>query len=108
MNTSHTPTPWQVNHGDPLQVCDASDIRGCAPIAVMDTTGGRVEAKHNAAFIVRACNAHDDLMGAAAALGDLLHALSVSEDKSRDAAMRKNLLIGARQRARAALAKVQP
>jgi hypothetical protein len=72
--------------------------------AIAEEHGGT--ALENARHIVRCANAHDDLINAAAALGDLLHALSVNEDKSRDAAMRKNLLIGARQRARAALAKV--
>jgi len=48
-----TPGPWQVNHSDPLQVCDTDgDVRGCSPIAT--THGPRVEAKANARLIAAA------------------------------------------------------
>lgn len=51
--SKHTEGPWQVNYFNPTRVCDASDVRGCAPIA--DCTGGsRVEQKANARLIAAA------------------------------------------------------
>ena len=58
MTTQHTPTPW---------LADSSGLRaGVGPILFMTTGGytGRSTAKANAAFIVRACNAHEELVTA--------------------------------------------
>ena len=62
MNTKHTPTPWCLgNHGGIF----THDLR----FMVADTSGldvvvSNMEELANAAFIVRACNAHDDLVAA--------------------------------------------
>lgn len=47
--SAHTPGPWQVNHNDPFQVCDACDARGCGPIATM--LGTAAEKRANARLI---------------------------------------------------------
>lgn len=80
MTTNHTPTPWRVNtfNGDRQEVLDANGNNACV--------------KANAAFIVRACNAHDELV-AALELIDHPNAVRTIED--------------AKRVARAALAKVQ-
>jgi hypothetical protein len=65
MNAKHTPTPWTVHvlAEKPYVVADVS-IRGAQVIA---TVGGRTaeEQTANAAFIVRAVNAHNKLVEAA-------------------------------------------
>lgn len=72
MTTAHTATPWQVNDNDSFQICDADgEVRGCAPIAFMHSAP-RAEKIANAKFIVRACNAHDDLVKALQAARDAL------------------------------------
>ena len=56
-----TPTPWQVTHADPSVIADCDgETRGCSRIAT--THGTRGEKRRNAAFIVRAVNAHHDLV----------------------------------------------
>lgn len=73
--TAHTPTPWHVatNPGGPgdqpafPSVRDSSGLKDgediiCMPLGDSDTV------KANAAFIVRAVNAHDDLLAACQAL----------------------------------------
>jgi hypothetical protein len=55
---SHTPTPWTVRDcAVYMGTAGGFDLRGCP------------QPDANAAFIVRACNAHDELV---AALGDLV------------------------------------
>lgn len=67
MNTKHTPGPWVVEQQadtTPVITYQARDI------AVIETAHG--DSKANAAFIVRACNAHDDLLAALAKCVDAL------------------------------------
>lgn len=53
MDAKHTPGPWQVNHGDQFQVCDADGkVRGCSPIATMH--GSASEKRANARLIAAA------------------------------------------------------
>lgn len=58
MEAKFTPGPWQHNHLDFLQICDADgEVRGCAPIAHI--AGGkngetRAEARANARLIAAA------------------------------------------------------
>lgn len=60
MNAQHTPTPWTADdgavwYGDrPIRVL----IADCSP------AGGNDHAIGDATFIVRACNAHDELVAA--------------------------------------------
>lgn len=64
MSAKHTQVPWQVNHRDKSQVCDADgEVRGCAPIALCQ--GGTLgENRANARRIVQCVNAHDELVAA--------------------------------------------
>jgi len=71
MTTPHTPTPWFQDgsaireEASDLIVCRASDGGHLTEVLL---TGDQIEA--NAAFIVRAVNAHDDLVKALKALTD--------------------------------------
>ena len=61
--TKHTPGPWYTRHG---QISSLSSSHGCT-IANCNRTAKGIpdeEIEANAAFIVRACNAHDDLLNA--------------------------------------------
>ena len=53
----HTATPWKINSGGQVVTLD-----GAIVIANLYQTGGN--AKANAEFIIQACNAHDELVGA--------------------------------------------
>lgn len=55
MGTKHTKTPWLVASGSGRTIITDGRIP-----AVAETHGD--DAEGNAAFIVRACNAHDDLV----------------------------------------------
>lgn len=60
--SEHTPTPWDAD-GVYVMYHDAElsiTVAGCAISPRMDSS----KAKANAAFIVRAVNAHDDLVAA--------------------------------------------
>lgn len=67
MSTQHTPTPWRTTNDHANKICDQVGKK----IAVCPTHAGggqwrdREEADANAAFIVRACNAHEELVAAA-------------------------------------------
>jgi hypothetical protein len=77
---SHTPTPWHVggmgsaiavhHKGQPFRVW-AADGGGVADVCTRRPMGldDAPEERANAAFIVRACNTHDELV---AALNDLV------------------------------------
>jgi hypothetical protein len=61
MNKTHTPGPWGINitaGNRPLIDSGSYDI------AVVSKQPGESAMHANAAFIVRACNAHDDLVAA--------------------------------------------
>lgn len=65
MTTNHTPTPWEIrehNYGNVRGAHGLFMVGNNAPIA--DGIYGRniSEADANADFIVKACNAHDDLV----------------------------------------------
>lgn len=82
MNIQHTPTPWAVelHDADPgiprsqgggrkVQIYgntkDATGITGCVRIATVSRANVELPiTKANAAFIVRACNSHDELLEA--------------------------------------------
>lgn len=69
--TAHTPTPWvrDPRSGRTTMVysddATGSAIADCAPSMVHRS---QAECEANAAFIVRACNAHDELVEALSAL----------------------------------------
>lgn len=69
--SDHTPTPWEVTgYKDEKCVfispanCLVHEIARCCRWD--DTSEAAEERNANAAFIVRACNAHDDLLAACA------------------------------------------
>ena len=65
--SKHTAGPWFADH-----LIVSAEVYGHPdPIAMMAVNGGRGdEALANAQFIVRACNAHEDLLAALKALVD--------------------------------------
>jgi hypothetical protein len=69
MNTQHTPTPWTAEPGaSHYEIhCErgAESVPHATQVANVLMLGERREAcRANAAFIVRACNAHDELVAA--------------------------------------------
>jgi hypothetical protein len=60
MKSKHTPTPWKEDHQGGLYI----EGKNGEYIAEVESEGGREEQFANAAFIVRACNAHDALVEA--------------------------------------------
>ncbi|CUW85647.1 hypothetical protein N5C66_03720 [Rhizobium pusense] len=68
MTTTHTPTPWFLNEAQDFVKGDGRHI---AVLFDGTPTSPTVkERKSNAAFIVRACNAHDELLAALKAARD--------------------------------------
>lgn len=77
MTTQHTPGPWragQTSSGAFIEVTYTTEqgvvepIATCHQISLPRSSDQRAQAKANAEFIVRACNAHDDLLAALEAL----------------------------------------
>ena len=64
----HTPTPWRADSGPELSAHIGPYVYGPdnVPVAYVDYqhVGDGALSNENAAFIVRACNAHDDLVAA--------------------------------------------
>ncbi len=61
--TKHTPTPWVVANGvNIIKIGDKENGHVNALIATAEQVNVGLEAVQNAAFIVRACNAHDELV----------------------------------------------
>jgi hypothetical protein len=69
---THTPTPWDYyeNDGEPAIVTNDGTWRG---------TVAKVELSEDAAFIVRACNAHDALVEALEMARSRIQWLAVEE-----------------------------
>lgn len=89
---NHTPTPWYHNYDDVLASEEPEDL-----IATFwHANDGK--AVENAEFVVRACNAHDDLVAA----------LSVMVERMERTGRESNLLDKAiADQSRAALAKAE-
>ena len=63
----HTPVPWEVDEAEDLPLAVIADTADGEAICEIGKDGSRkadscAEWHANAAFIVRACNAHDDLL----------------------------------------------
>lgn len=76
MNTAtHTPTPWKValrkDNRVPNRIVTETPVY---PGAVNPAEIARVVERNDCAFIVRACNAHDELVAALKTLADLADA----------------------------------
>ena len=70
MSAQHTPTPWVMTRsvdrhdGEFDYGIHARDAKVLAEVFGRSASGGVLPAEANAAFIVRACNAHEDLVAA--------------------------------------------
>ncbi|WP_036305437.1 hypothetical protein [Methylopila sp. 73B] len=67
--SAHTPTPWAVCGSDEhwIDIKPAREKRRIS-LSIATVATCTVDAEANAAFIVRACNAHDDLVAALKAM----------------------------------------
>lgn len=68
MSTQHTPTPWVVSA--PGIITSPKAMQDIGHVCYTGTDGG---TDANAAFIVRACNAHDEMAAALREVRDLVH-----------------------------------
>lgn len=67
MTTKHTPTPWRTNSKNARRIFERKGliVANCVLPDFGNASGKTSEtAAANAAFIVRACNAHSDLVAA--------------------------------------------
>jgi hypothetical protein len=77
-NAKHTPTPWWVAQSagpgilavDAIDPADGNLFAVCEIFGINDMREHSPEAEANAAFIVRACNCHNQLVAALKALYD--------------------------------------
>ena len=108
--TKHTPTPWlfndcspEANGGDPsYEILDSKgisfvsdeDYYNCAP------------DKQTAAFIVRACNAHDELVSCAEAFYKM-QLFEIHQAANRGEKLREHILRGAIHKTAQAIAKAR-
>lgn len=67
MTTNHTPTPWESDEDGNIVFTHPNGKKYV--LATTHFVGSPIEQKQNTALIVKACNAHDDLV---AALEDLI------------------------------------
>jgi len=64
MNATHQPTPWELhNEGEKIEDADGEFVTRLSFSRYYDDREDPI-AEANAAFIVTACNAHDDLVRA--------------------------------------------
>lgn len=62
-HVGHTPTPWVIEAGTDGIIRGSADDRWIAKTSVSDPSGWDTDAA-NAAFIVRACNNHEEILAA--------------------------------------------
>ncbi len=98
MNTKHAPTPWTAYKSTTR--FHLEDKEG----TVLAINGGMIPTDADAAFIVRACNAHDELVDATDKLAEFLAGVLKQDGFQHDKAMLALTLI---DRADAALAKAK-
>jgi hypothetical protein len=100
MDSRHTPTPWSLNEQTVKSPPYELTVAFCGGAAGCSGTDGRIitrqEAEANAALIVRAVNAHDDLVAA------LRNLISMADFFMTDAPQRVAI-----EEAQAALAKAE-
>jgi len=107
MSAQHTPTPWKAvrenahpTGGALLGVFVDRADGSCIAETFSNCGQSDAECRANAAFIVRACNAHDALVAALSDLEDIFDGQEDCDDGVPNDAMRAMTII------RAALAKV--
>ena len=84
--TAHTPTPWKADSLQPIVWSPVGEYECREIIAeTRDTNIPNGTATANAAFIVRACNAHDDLVAALRKAEFTLQTLTSRTARERDA-----------------------
>lgn len=62
MNAKHTPTPWTLSDKRPCEIYGHEDGDRVMLVEAFSGSIDPKEAKANVAFIVRAVNAHDELL----------------------------------------------
>ena len=64
--SKHTPGPWELHHniGRKGEIGIVADAAPCIIAVMGNQNAWPAEARANAEFIVRACNAHDELLAA--------------------------------------------
>jgi len=106
--TDHTPTPWAAVPGEE-SVIYSPQAGGRAVARTLANPDPTWPAEANAAFIVRACNAHDEML---AALKELIEANAAAVPKPGETGLERNDRWHARRNAafaaaRAAIAKAE-
>ncbi len=81
MNTKHTSLPWIVVIGDVIRSVEGERVADCetSKLSARPCPPGPVD-EANAAFIVRACNSHDELVAVlkkVALFGENIDSLSI-------------------------------
>lgn len=102
MTTQHTPTPWMIEPQAEVSAHRIVDATGVpiADVRIIGRSEGGAGTREHAAFIVKACNAHDELVAALVKAKYVLAHLSLDQDCTEG---QPEALVAAR----AALAKVQ-
>lgn len=80
MNTKHTPGPWKVTDRFEISMDDGDVQPLVATVNADDASVSPEQAESDAAFIVHACNAHDDLLAAVELAEGWIDANRESED----------------------------
>jgi hypothetical protein len=102
--SAHSPTPWKALPIGAVATADESRLIANFNACYPRNRQRRAEDHANAEFVVRACNAHDELLGAAEAL---LGALPADLSMLRAIGLDTAPLNLARLRAAAAIAKAE-
>lgn len=71
MNNKHTDTPWHVNDDGDVMAIHKGETT-CVATTFTHQSIGRMNSEQDASFIVRACNAHDDLVGSATTFSEIM------------------------------------
>ncbi len=73
MEAKHTPGAWRVNEDkmDGMLFIESPGQKDIARIIQYNSRGAKPQARRDAAFIVRACNVHEELLAALETLAQL-------------------------------------
>lgn len=69
---THTATPWRINDEGALVSDAVGDFYGDPIVVFKPTKSDDRPSAENKQFIVRACNAHDDLVGSATTFSEIM------------------------------------
>lgn len=78
MKTNHTPLPWSINPRSNTTVCDRNErsVAACGVRSDLSIPDLHLELASNAAFIVRCCNSHYELVSALQSIEERANYLS--------------------------------